>query len=487
MRTGKEYTEGLRDGRTVYVYGERVDDVPSHPAFTGVVETVASLYDMSSDPSSDMTYTSPETGNLANAAFMIPRSREDLATRRAAIEKWAAVSKGFLGRSPDHVASFFAGFASGAEVFATPERSGGASSFGDNVRAFYKRILDDDLFCSYVIIPPQVSRATTASGWDEEFIQVGAAQERDDGIVVRGSQMLGTSAAISDHVFVSCIKPLTPDDTDYALSFVLPVAAPGLKLYLRRPYALDQPSRFDYPMSTRFDETDALAVFEDVFVPWENMFVYKDVAGVRSQFFETAAHVLGNTQAQIRLVKKMQFFAGIARKIAATNQIDQIPDVQGKLGDLASLASIVEGMVLAAEAASAPDRFGVERPNARFLYGSMGLQSELVPRALSLLRDLAGGGVIQLPSSSRELLAEETRGDIEKYVFSPGVTSTERVKLFKLAWDIVGSEFAGRHHQYEMFYAGAPFVAKGYAYRNYGYDAIVADVDEFLGSYDVEA
>jgi 4-hydroxyphenylacetate 3-monooxygenase len=479
MRTGKEYIEGLRDGRTVYVYGDVVSDVPSHRAFAGVVETAASLYDISSDPANHMTYTSPETGNLANKAFLTPRSREDLRVRREAITKWADVSKGFLGRSPDHVASFFAGFASGAEVF---DREGRA--FGDNVRAWHRRILDDDLFLSYVIIPPQVSRMTTAHGWEDEFIQVGAVEERDDGIVVRGSQMLGTSAAISDHIFVSCIKPLTPDDTDYALSFIVPAAAPGLRLYCRRPYAVDVPSRFDYPMSSRFDETDAFAVFDDVFVPWENVFVYKDVAGVRSQFFETAAHVLGNTQAQIRLVKKMQFLAGVTRKIASTNQIDAIPSVQEKLGELASLASIVEGMVIASEATSSQDRFGVERPNPRFLYGSMGLQAEIFPRTLGLVRELAGGGVMQLPSSYKELVGDETRGDMERYVQSPGVPTTERVKLFKLVWDLIGSEFAGRHQQYEMFYAGAPFVAKGYSYRNYGYDAFVQEVDAFLAGYE---
>jgi 4-hydroxyphenylacetate 3-monooxygenase len=197
--------------------------------------------------------------------------------------------------------------------------------------------------------------------------------------------------------------------------------------------------------------------------------------------------VVGNTQAQIRLVKKMQFLAGAARKVAATNQIDAIPSVQEKLGELASLASIVEGMVIASEATSVKDRFGVERPNPRFLYGSMGLQSELVPRTIGLVRELAGGGVMQLPSSYKELLGDATRGDIERYVFSPGVPAVERVKLFKLVWDLVGSEFAGRHQQYEMFYAGAPFVAKGYAYRNYGYDALLQEVDAFLSGYDLEA
>jgi 4-hydroxyphenylacetate 3-monooxygenase len=115
----------------------------------------------------------------------------------------------------------------------------------------------------------------------------------------------------------------------------------------------------------------------------------------------------------------------------------------------------------------------------------MGLQSELYPRVLSILRELAGGGVIQLPSSFRDIVSEETRADVDRYFSGANASAEERIKLFKLAWDAIGSEFGGRHHQYEMFYAGAPFVTRGYAFRNYGYEEAVAQVDEFLASYDI--
>jgi 4-hydroxyphenylacetate 3-monooxygenase len=151
------------------------------------------------------------------------------------------------------------------------------------------------------------------------------------------------------------------------------------------------------------------------------------------------------------------------------------------------VAAIVEGMVLASEAASVRHPSGVEMPNPRFLYGAMGLQSELYPRVLELVRELAGGGVIQQPSSYRELLGEETSGDMARYLQSSSESAEDRVKLFKLAWDAVGSEFGSRHHQYEMFYAGAPFVVRGYAYRNYGYDEVVREVEEFLAGYDLSA
>jgi 4-hydroxyphenylacetate 3-monooxygenase len=478
MRTGDSYREALADGRQVIVDGSPVADVAGHPAFAGIVRSVAALYDHAADAANGMAWPLPETGGKANAAFLLPRSRDDLARRRRAIARWARCTHGFVGRSPDHVAGFLAGFASAPEVFTTDERD-----FGANVVAFYRRVLEEDLYVTYVIIPPQVDRSATAHDWDGNFIQVGMVAERDDGIVVRGSQMLGTASAVSDYLFVSCIKPLEPGDEQYAVSFVVPVDTPGLRLYCRRPYAAGLPSRFDYPLSTRYDESDALAVFDDVVVPWEHVFVLGDIERVRSQFFETPAHVLGNTQAQIRFTEKVKFLAGLARTIAAVNGIDRLPAVQEKLGELASLASVVEGMVLAAEATSAPDRNGVEVPNPRFLYGAMGLQAELHPRVVAIVRELAGAGVIQLPSSSRELLDPGTAPDIARFVQSPGYPAEERVKLFKLAWDAIGSEFAGRHQQYEIFYAGAPFVAKGYAFRHYGFREVTDLVEEFVQGY----
>ncbi|MBI3832179.1 MAG: 4-hydroxyphenylacetate 3-hydroxylase [Planctomycetes bacterium] len=480
MRTGHQYREALLDERRVYIDGKRTGPVAAHPAFRGIVETLASLYDFAADPQNGMTYTAPETGAFANKVFMIPRSAQELKTRREAIAAWARKTHGLVGRSPDHVGSFLAGFASDPAFFDAPGRP-----FGKHVSAFYKKTLEQSLYVSYVIIPPQIDRSKTAQSLEEKFLQAGVVRETDGGIIVRGAQMLGTGAAISDYLLVSCIVPLKPGDEEYANTFVVPAGAKGLKLYCRPPYAPGKSSVFDYPLSTRFDESDALAVFEDVFVPWEDVFVYRDVERVRNQFFATPAHTLGNAQAQTRLTAKMQFMCGLARKIAAMNQIEAVPSVIEKLGELSSLAAMVEGMVVAAEAACVLDKHGVARPNARFLYGAMGLQSEIVPRALGILRELSGGGVLQVPSSYHELLEDETAADMRRYVRSPGVPAEERIKLFRLVWDLVGSEFGGRHHQYEMFYAGAPYVAKGYAYRNYGYDETVKRVNEFLASYEL--
>jgi 4-hydroxyphenylacetate 3-monooxygenase len=480
MRSGSAYLAALKDSRRVYLDGAPVDEVATHPAFAPVAQTLAGLFDLAADPSSGVSRPDPDTGELVNRLFTTPRSRDELTAYREAVTTWARHTHGWVGRSPDHVASFFNGFAAHPEAFTseTVDRDLGA-----NVLAYQRRIREEDLYVSYAIIPPQVSRAATAHAWEGELIQVGVAEERAEGIVVRGAQMLATGGAVADEIFVSCIKPLTPEDSDFALSFALPVGTEGLKLYCRRPYASAATSPYDYPLSTRFDETDALLVFDDVFVPWERVFVYRDVAALRRQFFETGGHVLGNWQSQIRFMVKLQFLAGLARKVAAVNGVDRFPGVVEKLGELASLVSLVESAVLAAEYTASPDDQGLWRPGSRAVYGAMGLQSELYPRVLAILRDLVGGGVLQVPSSVADLATPETRADIDRYVQSPGTPAEQRVKLFKLAWDAVGSEFAGRHHQYEMFYAGAPFVVKNYAYRNYGFEQPVAEVEQFLAGY----
>lgn len=480
VRTGKEYLDSLKGNRSIYVDGERVTDVVNHPAFSGISKTIAGLYDIAADPKNEMTFET-EDGTTANKIYMIPKSREDLKSRREAVSKWAQATYGMVGRSPDHVAGFLAGFASSPEVFAR-----GGKRYGENITRFYKHVRDTDAYVSYVIIPPQIDRSKTVHELDDKYLATGVYEEKEDGIVVRGSHMLGTGAAVSNYLFVSVVSPLRPGDEMYALSFAVPLDAPGLKLYTRPSYAMGKTNTFDYPLSTRYDESDALVVLDDVFIPWEDVFVYKDVNLVRAQFHETPAHRLGNNQAQTRLTTKIKFVVGLARKIAEVNGIDKIPGVQEKLGELASIASSVEGQLLASEYECIFDENGTAIPNPRFLYGSMGAQNTLYSSVIHILKDLVGGGVLQVPSTYKELLGEETKGDMEKYLRSAtNISAIEKVKLFRLAWEVIGTEFGGRHQQYEMFYAGASFVVKGFAFRNYNFDETTDLVDRCLASYEI--
>ncbi|MFE7422134.1 4-hydroxyphenylacetate 3-hydroxylase family protein [Rhodococcus sp. NPDC057529] len=481
MRSGADYLAGLNDGRCILIDGKPVENVLDHPATAPIARTVAKIYDFVADPENDMIYVAPETGREANKAFLTPRSAEDLKTRREAHTKLAGLTCGFVGRSPDHVPSTISAMAAHRHVF---DEQG--TQFGDNIERFYQRVLDESLFLAYVIIPPQVSRDTIASGWGEDFLQLGVVDSNEEGITVRGSAMLATSGAVADELFVSCIKPLKAEDKDFAVSFAIPMATSGLKLLERRPYAPAATSVYDYPLTTQFDETDAFAIFDNVFVPWDRVFVDRNPEVLNRSFQATGAHVFANWQAQARLSVKLDFILGIAHQIASMNKVDKFPGVIEKLGELASLAASVTASLHAAEYDAIVDDHGFAVPSRPAVYGQVARQADLYPRVINIVRDLCGGGALQVPSGVADMRSEITRPMIDKYIVSPGVPAEDRIKLFKLAWDVVGSEFAGRHQQYEMFYNGAPFLTKMWAYQQYDYTSSIKRVDDFLAEYDLE-
>ncbi len=482
-RPGKAYVEGLRDGRRVFIDGDYVDDVTTHPAFRGAVRSIARLYDMANAPDNlvDMTYPSPTTGEPVNLSFLIPRSEEDLRRRRLALRRAAESTLGLMGRGPEHVAGFLAGWAGRSDVFASA-----GEVYGQRVTAFYEHVRDNDLYCAYAIVPPQIDRSKPAHQQEDPFLYAGVKEEREDGIIVSGAQMLGTGAAIADYLILSCIVPLQPGDENYAINVAVPIAAKGLKVYSRRSYAQAAPSAYDYPLASQFDETDSLIVFDDVFVPWEHVFVLRDRQVTTDQWSRTPAHLLGNNQAQIRFSVKLDLLAGLAHRVAVMNGSDTFPPVRGVLGELAAHASMVTGLVYAQEQNCEIDEYGVAWPGRAECFATMTLQSDFYPKLLHLVRDLCGGGIIQLPSNARDYENPEARADLEKFVQSPGYPSVERVKLMKLVWDLVGSEFASRHQQYEMFYAGAPFLVRMRMSQVYDFDRAGALVDRALDSYDLD-
>jgi 4-hydroxyphenylacetate 3-monooxygenase len=482
-RTGTQYIASLKDERAVYVDGERVADVTTHQAFRNSIRSVAHLYDLAAggEHHAVMTYPSPRTGAPVNKAFLLPRTPADLTARREALRVWARATYGLMGRSPDHVAGFLVGFALRTDVF---ERGG--AQFGRNVASYYEYVRDNDLYVSYVIIPPQIDRSRPAHQQADPTLYAGVVDERDGGIVVSGAQILGTGTALSNEVLLSCIVPLRAGDENYALSLALPVASPGLRIIARRPYAQGVPSDFDYPLSSHYDETDAILVFDRVFVPWERVFVYRNLGLAAAQFYEAPAHVIGNHQAQVRFSVKAEFLLGLAQRIAEANGVDKLPPIQTMLGELSCYASMASGLVLAADTDCARDPRGFVYPNPCHIYANGWLQATYYSTMLNYLRELSGAGLLQLPSSYRDFHHPEIGPDLARVLHSSSMTAVERTKLFKLAWDLVGSEFAGRHQQYELFYAGSRSMTTSIrAYRAFDFSAAKALVDDCLSRYGV--
>lgn len=478
-RDGNSYLSSLRDSRSIYIDGRKVSDVTTDPCFRGVVATAAGLYDFQAAPENleQMTFPSPTSGERVNLAWLLPKTYGDLVRRRQAIERWSELSCGMIGRSPDHVASTLAGFRMGLAAFRDYDPARAAA-----LESYFSYARDNDLFLSYVIINPQADKARSAGNQPDPHLVASVVDEDGEGITIRGAKMLATSGVMANELLVSGFQALQAGDEAYAFTAVVPISAKGLTLMSRRSYEQNATSTFDYPLSSRFDENDAVVHFDDVRIPWDRVFVCKDLKMAQAQWHDTRAHVLQNYQCIVRLMVKLKFMLGLARKIAETNNIINYPQVRETLGLMAAKVSNIEALVIAMELKG--ENFGeFYVPDRAMLCAAQVIAQTTYPEIAEAIRSLSGGGMIMVPSSHADFATAETNAIIHKTQRSTVATSEERVKLMKLAWDAVGSEFGSRHLQYEMFYSGPAFVTRGNSFRFFDWDGAKGAVDQFMGSY----
>ncbi len=479
-KTGAEHIKSLKDGRTVYIDGELVADVTEHPAFRNSVKSAASLYDFQAQPENIelMTFIPDGSNRRSNRAWQMPRSYSEMVLRRKALQAWAAQSYGYMGRSPDHVASALVGQRMGIEVFRkhSAERA-------KALEGYFEEASRNDYFLTYVIINPQAERA---KDWGEQSEDLVAriVDEDSAGITIRGAKMLGTSSIMANEVLVANLQPLKAGEEDLAFSCALPMNVKGLRVLSRKSYEASAVSVFDNPISSRFDENDALIYFDDVKVPWERVFVCRDPDMCRAQFHDTPGHAYQNYQAQIRLSVKIKFLVGLAHKITEAIGTTNIPSVRDQLGFLAAQASMVNAMMAGMEAEGTMlGEWYV--PNKHYMYSAQVLTQDLYPRVVNTVRELAGGALIMLPSSIHDFKDPQLKKIIRTTQRSATMDPENKVKFMKAAWDAVGSEFGSRHTQYEMFYAGARFVTTGHSFRTYDWAAATGMIDALMGSYDL--
>ena len=482
IKNGERHLASLRDDRSIFLDGQEINDVTSHPAFRNAVTSAAAMYDFQAqaDRVEAMTFISPTSGGRVNRAWQIPKNYVEMVERRKALVAWAETHCGFMGRSPDHLASALMG-----QYIGMPRWEEYDEKLAGNFRDYFHFARDNDHFLTYVIINPQINRAKQASEQDADDVIMRVVDEDPEGLTVRGAKMMGTSSVMANEVFVANLQPLRPDESPYAVSFALPMATKGLKVLSRKSFEAHAVSIFDNPLSSRFDENDAVLYFDDVKIPWERVFVNQDVGMARAQFHETPGHVYQNYQAQIRLMVKLKFLLGIAKRTAETIGTLGMPPVQTTLGKLASDAATIEAYVNAMEAAGTQIN-GAWVPCRHTLYAAQVFSQELYAGFVNTIRELAGGALIMLPSSAQDYTNSQEAAIIDKIQVGAAGTSRDRVKFFKMAWDALGSEFASRHTHYEAFYAGAQFVTRGHAFRTYDWDSATALVDRQLGSYHLE-
>ncbi|AOM41571.1 4-hydroxyphenylacetate 3-hydroxylase family protein [Xenorhabdus hominickii] len=461
IRTGEQYIEKLRDGRTIFINGEKITHHVDHPAFKNAIRSIAVLYDYQSTHFDKMTFMTA-SGNRIGKHWMFPTTSQKLIERGLASYDWARLGAGWLGRSPDHVSSALVGMMTHIEVFEaySQERA-------DALRNYFHYVSEKDLYLTYALVNPQGDRSKSPSEHTKNrYHTLGVIGKNAQGITVRGAKMLATGAPLADEVLVGVHNPLKPGaDERYALSFAMPLSAEGIKIISRRSYAIDVNHK-DYPLSCQFDENDAVLYFDDVFVPWERVFLFENIEMCRRQFHSTGAEALMDTQSMARYAVKLHFLAGLAQAMTEANGVDKYPAVRESLAELACYAMNIEGLFRSL--IHNPNvHNGFYIPDQTLLYTCQIIAQSIYPKIMDTIRRLAGGGVIMLPSSEEDLLNDEILSVIEKTQYSSVLSPVEKVRLMKLVWDSVGSEFASRHLQYEMFYSGSSIVTLNRFYDRY--------------------
>ncbi len=482
IRTGRQYLDTLNAMRPhLTIDGEVVsENVAEHPAFRNVARTYAKLFDMQHDPAHQdaLTYLSPSTGDRVSASFLVPRTLADLEHRRAATQTWAEYTNGFLGRTGDYMNSALTALAAAEQWFAQAD-----PKYGENIRNYYEYARENDLLATHTLIPPQVNRSVSGSEQLGGQLSARIVEERPDGIVIRGARMLATIAPIADEllVFPSTVLRGTPEDGPYSYAFAIQNDAPGLR-YLCRTSLYNGGSVFDEPLAARYEEMDAVAVFDDVFVPNERIFMLGHPELCNTFYAETGAAALMTQQVVTRTIAKSEFFLGLASEIAASIGIDGFQHIQEQLAELVIDVEIGKALMRAAEVDAAPNAYGMLQPRWSALNAARNWYPKAAQRFPQIIRTFCASGLMALPGEAD--IASDAREDIELYLQGKTLTGPERVRLFKLAYDASISGFSSRQALYEYFFFGDPVRMAGALVNSYDREPARARVRDFLARTD---
>jgi len=447
--TGEEYIESIRDGREVYLYGDRVKDVTKHPAFRNSVRMTARLYDALHDTKTRAALTcltDTGSGGYTMRFYRSARSVKDLVGDRDAIAGWARLTYGWMGRSPDYKASFLGTLGANADFY---------DPFQENARRWYRESQEKVLYWNHAIIHPPVDRNRPPDEVADVFVHV--EEERDNGLIVSGAKVVATNSAITHLNFVAHYGNALKKK-EFALVCTIPMGSPGLKLICRPSYAMTAAvmgSPFDYPLSSRLDENDTIFILDRVLIPWENVFIYGDLEKASTFFPRSGFFPRAMFHGCTRLAVKLDFLAGLHLKALEITGSKDFRGVRARLGELLAWRNMI--WALTDSMAHNPDPWVGDTvlPNMNAALAYRWFMTVGYPRVKEIIEQDLGSALIYLNSHAADFKNPDIRQYLDKYVRgSNGYDAENRVKVLKLLWDAIGSEFGGRHELYERNYGG---------------------------------
>ncbi|HYD75424.1 4-hydroxyphenylacetate 3-hydroxylase N-terminal domain-containing protein [Ramlibacter sp.] len=451
--TGQEYLESLNDGREVWIYGQRVKNIAEHPAFRNSARMIARMYDALHDPARREVLTAPtEWGGFTHRFFQAPRTVQEQVASRDAIAEFQRIAYGWMGRSPDYKGSFLGTLGANSAFY---------KGYEANALRWYRKAQERTWYINHAIMNPPVDRARASADGSDVFIRV--VKENDAGIFVSGAKVVATGSMLTHYTFVAHAGQIPIKDPAYAPVFMVPTGAPGVRMISRvsneqRAAVLGSP--FDYPLSSRLDENDAILVLDNVFIPWEDVFLHGNVEQANRFAPDSGFNSRASMHGCTRLAVKLDFVCGILAKALDITGAAGFHGVQSKFGEVLAWRNTMWGLSDAMAKSDIPWQ-GMVQPDARYAAAYRTVSQIAYPSIKNIIETVIASGLIYLNSSADDFQVPELRSCLDTYLRgSNGIDAETRVKTMKLLWDCIGTEFGARHELYEINYLGSNDVTR---------------------------
>lgn len=462
IRTGEQYRDSIRDGREVYINGERVKDVTKHKMFKPLVDIRARIYDMQHEEATKEIMTVEQDGEINATGNALPYTQEDWWKKRRATDRLMEDIGGVVTRVGDETVGEMWSLFDGQDILNEVD-----PRFSENIRNHIDKVLHTDPFHVSANTDPKGDRSKAPQDQDPDML-LHVVKETDAGIIVRGAKY-ETAAAYANQAFT---KPTianwgNSELSDYAVGFICDLGSPNLKFMCRTGFAGRADER-DYPLSNKFDEVDTIVIFDNVLIPWENVLFYqhtKAAAFIRSTLHRYSAFAF--VQRNLKLIDMM---IGAALFNVRQTGLEKQQAVQEKLAHLAVYREGINAHLTAAIALGEKSPAGLMMPNQSLLYTGRVHACSQLHHMMHIARELCGGQICVTPDVAT-FDGAETKPWMEKYYsINEDWVADDRRKLLSFARDMLNSDYAGHRLTFQLFAQSAPFAHLGAVYRNFDWD-----------------
>ncbi|SDM58510.1 4-hydroxyphenylacetate 3-monooxygenase [Psychrobacillus sp. OK028] len=468
--TGRQYIKRIDQLKTdVWIDGKPVTgNISEHPAFKGIIISQAALYDLQHHKA--LTFQSPTTKEQVGLSYLQPKTKEDLVLRREMIQHWAKLNNGLMGRSPDYMNTVLMALASSLHFLQDQK-----NCFPDNLQTFYEYARENDISMTHTFIEPQVNRKSLYVERSNEPIAAKIIDRNDEGIIVKGARLLATQGGITDELVVISSGGKVEEDNSFAFS--IPSNTKGLRFLCRESF-VGGDSTFNYPLSSKYEEMDSVVVFDNVLVPWERVFYYDNIA-ISNNFMKSSSF-LPFTLHQVvsRQIVKTEFILGIVQSIIETINIEEYQHVQEKASEIIVALETMKALLIKSEVEAKIDKGGWLQPDRATLQIAMNVFPRIYPKFTEIIQVLGASGLMSIPTENA--FQSSIGKELNHYLQSSEGNGEDRVKLFRLAWDLTMSPFGTRQTLYERFFFGDPVRLASQLYFSYDTEEFVQRVKNIL-------